>query len=144
MNATTDPMNDPQAHITELSGWLTSHQAQRGTRAYQDRETSLQRWQAKAQLIAKAKAATCDVTKLFKAKLANLVKAKDVASLNALLKAHHGAPRCCQMIRVALRIAAKPEAQIHDGEFTLKTLFTLQNDDSFTREDIVLPTAEEF
>lgn len=47
MNTTpTERMDDPQAHIAELSAWLASHQAQRGTQAYQDRETSLQRWQA--------------------------------------------------------------------------------------------------
>lgn len=72
-----DPMNDPQAHITELAAWLAAHPKQRGTQQYTDRETSLQRWQAKAQLIAK-----------------------------------------------------------------VKTVFTLKDDDSFEREDIILP--EEF
>jgi hypothetical protein len=53
MNATpTDPMNDPQAHIRELTAWLAAHPKQRGTQQYTDRETSLARWQDKARLIA--------------------------------------------------------------------------------------------
>lgn len=51
-----DPMNDPQAHITELAAWLAAHPKQRGTQQYTDRETSLQRWQDKARLIARTKA----------------------------------------------------------------------------------------
>lgn len=48
----TDRLNDPAVHIAELTAWLAAHPKQRGTQQYTDRETSLQRWCRKAQLIA--------------------------------------------------------------------------------------------
>jgi hypothetical protein len=41
-------------HVAELARWLQAHPKQRGTRQYQDREISLDRWIAKTQLIANA------------------------------------------------------------------------------------------
>jgi hypothetical protein len=44
--------DDPDYNIVELSRWLRDRPKQRGTQQYRDRETSLDRWITKAQLIA--------------------------------------------------------------------------------------------
>ncbi len=41
-------------NVVELARWLADHPKQRGTVQYRDRETSLDRWIVKAQLIANA------------------------------------------------------------------------------------------
>jgi hypothetical protein len=46
--------SEADSHIVELRRWLADHPRQRGTQQYRDREISLDRWIAKADLIRKS------------------------------------------------------------------------------------------
>ena len=60
-------------------------------------------------------------TKILRAELTRLVEAKDLTTLNAMLTANAGAWRTTQLIRLAIRIASKPQSHPTGGDFSFSS-----------------------